>query len=101
MRLRCFTIVRTNLATISFLLNLDPPTSSPYEQRMYQQIAWPTVVCTRISDVLRPGRDMKEASISCIKTAPVQQGAALYGAMGGLGLFVLWRSRRRRKNDET
>lgn len=100
MRLRRVIILLTALATVSLLLFSVSPSSSR-EQRLYQQIARQTSVCPQISDVLRPGRDTKDQLIACIKTAPVKQGAALYGVMGGLGLFVLWRSRQRRKTDET
>lgn len=97
MRLRWFTAISTVLTIVSLFFALP----SPCEQRLYQQITRQTAVCPQISDVLRSWSDTKDQLIACIKTAPVQQGAALYGAMGGLGLFVLWRSRRRRKNDET
>jgi hypothetical protein len=97
MRLRWFTAISTVLTIVSLFFVLP----SPREQRLYQQITRQTAVCPQISDVLQLGRDTKRTLIACIKTMPVQQSTALYGVMGGLGLFVLWCSRRRRKTDET
>lgn len=100
MRLRWFIIVLAVLIMV-YVFFAPPSIREQRTNQMYQQIARETTVCPQISDVLRSWRDTKDQLIVCIKTAPVQQGAALYGVMGGLGLFVLWCSRRRKKTDET